>query len=208
MSPSGAGPRRAPALYWAAVAGGVFERRGSTVADAYPLELAAHASLRIETQRAGETVGIDRRTSLQRAREAHGVVAEGEQTAAPRGRVAKRFGRRGPHLCGKALTTEHPRHVREHDAVDFLVGGGVRLVCVAERVGRNVAGQVKAQLRTQQARGQRLAGREDELDVGAAPRLELELLADGRLDALLARAAVVGAQHLHDAGARSPCRRR
>ena len=36
---------------------------------------------------------------------------------------------------------------------------------------------------------------------GAAARLELEFLADGRLDALLARAAVVGAQHLHDAGA-------
>src|SRR6185295_19854523 len=43
-----------------------------------------------------------------------------------------------------------------------------------------------------------LARREDELDVGAAPRLEFQFLPDGRLDALLARGAVVGAQRLHD----------
>jgi hypothetical protein len=45
----------------------------------------------------------------------------------------------------------------------------------------------------------RLAWRENELDVGSAARLELELLADGGLNALMTRAAVVGAQHLHDA---------
>ena len=60
----------------------------------------------------------------------------------------------------------------------------MRFVGVAQRVGGNVAGEVETQLRSQQARGARLAGREDELDVGAAARLELELLADGGLDAL------------------------
>ena len=67
-SPSGAGPCRAPATSaGAAVAGGGVQRSGSAVADAHPVELAAHAALRIETQRAGETLGIDRRTPLQRA---------------------------------------------------------------------------------------------------------------------------------------------
>src|SRR6185436_14554818 len=85
--------------------------------------------------------------------------------------------------------------------VDFLVGGRVRLVGVTERVGGNVAREMEPQLRAQLPRGAGLAGREDELDVGTTSRLEVELLADGGLDALLTRLAVVGAQHVHDAAA-------
>ena len=54
------------------------------------------------------------------------------------------------------------------------------LVGVAQRVGRDVARQVETQLRPQQARAPGWLGRENELDVGAAARLEFELLADGR----------------------------
>ena len=60
----------------------------------------------------------------------------------------------------------------------------MRFVRISERVRRDVARQVITQLRPQQAGNVGLARREDELDVRAASRLELELLPDGALDAL------------------------
>ena len=135
-------------------------------------------------QRAGEPLRIDAGAALQRSRDAECVVAEGEQTAAARSGIAESLARGFAHLARQSVVAQHPRHVGKHHAVDFLVGGGMRFVGIAQGVGGDVAGQVETQLRPQQARGARLARREDELDVGTAARLELELLADGGLDAL------------------------
>ena len=97
--------------------------------------------------------GIDGRATLQRRGDAQCVVTEGEQPAASRGRVAEGLALplRAPRADKPSSPSIHGMSGKHH-AVDFLVGGGMRFVGIAQRVGGNVAGQVETQLRTQQPR--------------------------------------------------------
>src|SRR4051812_40375419 len=83
----------------------------------------------------------------------------------------------------------------------------MRLVRVTEGVSGNVAGEMETQLWPELPCGTGLAWGKDELDVRAPARLEVEFLTDGGLDALKARTAVIGAQHLQDAVAEIVARR-
>ena len=61
------------------------EWRGHARLDAYPLQLAPYAALRIDAQVAGETLRIDVAAALERLRDAEGIEPECEQSAALRG---------------------------------------------------------------------------------------------------------------------------
>ena len=134
---------------------------------------------------------------FQCLREAKRIEAEREQAAAIRTAARPRLVRGCAHRIGK-IATEDPRHVRKHQPVKVLVGLHVRLEGIRGRVGGNITGVVETQLRTQLPLDGRLRRREDELDVIAAPRLEIQLGAEDRLEALVARVAVADAQHLGD----------
>ena len=159
-----------------------------------------HAPLGIDTQASGQTLEADvaRGAALaQRLRQAQCIEAEREQPAALRAAA-------GPRLAGgvahgvRQLPAQHPRHVGEHQTVEFLVGAHVRLEGIGGRVGGYVTGVMKAQLRPQQAFGVGLCRGEDELDVAATPRLELQPGTECGLQAPVARRAVADAQHLGD----------
>src|SRR5204863_531824 len=89
------------------------------------------------------------RTLLQRLRQAERIEAEGEQPAALRAAAGPRLAGGGVHRI-RQIPSQHPRHVRKHQAIELLVGAHVRLEGVRGRVGGNVAGVMKAQLRPQQ----------------------------------------------------------
>ncbi len=95
---------RAPALQWAAAAGRGVERRRSAAADAHPVELAAHASLRVQAQRAGETLGNDRRAALQRT----APCAWRRSRKRTDGRAARRPTRRMPRSPPRAPARTGP----------------------------------------------------------------------------------------------------
>src|ERR1700733_14545236 len=158
--------------------------------------------LAIEAQVPGEALDTDSAgdpVMRQRLRQTEGVEAKCEQPPAVGTAVRPRLTRSRAYRV-REVPAENPRHVRKYETLEILVGAHVRLEAVRGGIGGYVAGVVEAQLRAQQPLGGGLRRGEDELDVRAAPRLEYQLGAEHGLEALVARAALVDAQHLGDGG--------
>src|SRR5690606_25556734 len=165
-----------------------------------PVEIAPDAAELIEA----EEPGHGRQRILQGGIVVHHQGRQPEGIEAQRIQPAGAFEAAGPevrdavaHVLADEVWSKYPRHVGEADAIEVAVGL-TGAIDVAGRIDRQRDGVMETQLRTNQPRLVEVRSEEQDLDVLAAPRLELHALPGGAAQLLVAQPAFIEAERAHD----------